>query len=172
MLIDNFRIPDPRTIFESASNGSLQVQNQLFAARWDIKYGFWGDSVDDAVQIYSIPTFMLRDGLKGLKNIKEVGEEVEAKERKALILNVITAVLMILPVAGPAAAEAAGFARAATTLAWLSFVGNEALGIYEIVSVSIISRHQDNIHLQRVSGSRNGSPSYHEYVDEWRPREK
>lgn len=135
-MVDKFKVPDPRAIFQGANNQSYQIQNALFAARWEIKYGFWPDSIDDALQIHSVPVFMLLDAIKSLKKVKEVGENVDRNEKKKKILEIISAVLMIVPFVGPIGLEAAGFTKLATSIAWLGVAGQEAISIYDAVSVS------------------------------------
>jgi hypothetical protein len=73
------------------------------------------------------------------KKVKEIGEKVEAEERKKKILEIISAVLFILPIAGPIAAELAGFARLGVMIAWAGFAATEVMSVYEIVTVGILN---------------------------------
>ncbi|KAK4247528.1 hypothetical protein C7999DRAFT_14472 [Corynascus novoguineensis] len=137
---DEIEVADPRDIVTEGLGNLEEIQTILRSTMFEIMLGIWDGSIDDVVQVMSVPVFMLAEAVEGMKEAKQLGEEQEKWEeeearRKAkdLILTIVGAVLFVVPFVGEVGAMLAG----ATTLARIALIAGEtanlAFGIYGMV---------------------------------------
>lgn len=137
---DEIEVADPRDIVTEGLVNLEEIQTILRTTMLEIMLGIWDGSVDNVVQVMSVPVFMLAEAVEGMKEAKKLGEEQEnweeeeaRKKAKDLILTIVGAVLFVVPFVGEVGAVLAG----ATTLARIALIAGEtanlAFGIYGMV---------------------------------------
>ncbi|KAI1852620.1 hypothetical protein JX266_002161 [Neoarthrinium moseri] len=137
---DKIEVSDPKDIVTEGLGNIDEIRHNLLTTRLEIMLGVWDGSVDDVVQVLSVPVFMLGEAVEGMREAKELGEDQEdweeeqAREKaKQLILTIVGAVLFVVPFVGEVGAVLAG----AATLARIALIAGEtanlAFGIYGMV---------------------------------------
>ncbi|RYP70495.1 hypothetical protein DL771_005432 [Monosporascus sp. 5C6A] len=137
---DNIEVANPRDVVTEGLGNIDEIKNNLRSTKLEIMLGMWGGSVDDVVQVMSVPVFMLGEAVEGMKEAKELGEDQEKWEdeqardkAKQLVLTIVGAVLFVVPFVGEIGAVLAG----AATLARIALIAGEtanlAFGIYGMV---------------------------------------
>lgn len=137
---DKIEVADPKDIVTEGLGNLDEIKVTLRATKLEIMLGTWAGSIDDVVQVMSVPVFMLAEAVEGMKEAKELGEDQEKWEEeearnkaKQLILTIVGAVLFVVPFVGEIGAVLAG----AATLARIALIAGEtanlAFGIYGMV---------------------------------------
>lgn len=134
-LKSDFEVPNPKEILRKASSGAEDLQASLQATKFEMILGLYTDtdSIQDPVEVFSVPAFFLDQAIDGIANVKDIGERVEQQERKDLILTVLTAVFTVVPFVGEVGAIASGLTQLARVIAAVGFAADSALSIVDIV---------------------------------------
>lgn len=105
-------VANPKDLITKALGSISNLKLDMSATLAEMKMGVWvgdenGGTVDDPVQVYSIPVFMLMQAIENMAQAKALGhkeEEAEAKaeeeRKKNLILLIISIFLIVSLVAG------------------------------------------------------------------------
>lgn len=96
-------VPNPKDIVPKALGGMEDLQVSLEATLIDAMFSdYIGGSLQDAVQAYSVPVFMLMQAVDSMAQAKALGqkeeekeEEEERKRKENLILLIVSVVLMV-----------------------------------------------------------------------------
>ncbi|TKX26190.1 hypothetical protein C1H76_1543 [Elsinoe australis] len=99
----------------------------------DVNLGILRGSFDDALQVMSMPVFLIGQAVESMAQAKEVGEDFAEEEKKNLALTIISAVFCLVPFIGQTAAAAAGMATLGRMIALVGLAGNAALTIADVV---------------------------------------
>lgn len=134
-----YLIPDPRAVFQKADKGAKTLSNTIFSTIWDVKYGFWLDSIEDAVQSLSVPAIQLSEAVGYMNKVKELGAKAEKAEKEKRTVEILNWVFLLVPFAGTIGFPAAGAMALARLGAWIGVVGSVGLSAYETHKVSRIS---------------------------------
>lgn len=137
---DKIDIADPKEIVTEGLKNLDEVKENLLSTKLEIMLGIWDGSIDDVIQVMSVPVFMLAEAVEGMKEAKELGEDQEEWEEqqardkaKQLILTIVGSILFVVPFVGEIGAVLAG----AATLARIALIAGEsanlAFGIYTMV---------------------------------------
>lgn len=129
----DFEMPNPKDIVEEVMKTLDTLEDQLTIAIFEIGMGTWRGSVQDAVEVLSMPVFLLTQAVEAMDNAKQVGEDIEEEENKNLILTIISAVLFFVPIIGQYSAAIAGMVGLARLFAAVGAGGGLALTIVDIV---------------------------------------
>lgn len=137
---DDIEVANPKEIITQSMGSIPELQLKLMTTKWEILSATWGGDVDDVVQVFSVPIFMLSEAIEGMKSAKTMGEEEEKWEEqqarnkaKNLILTIIGAVLFAVPFLGEIGATLAGAATLARFALIAGEVANAAFAIYGMV---------------------------------------
>jgi chitinase len=136
-------VADPKDIVTGGLTNIDEIKMNLKSTKLEIMLGMWRGSVDDVVQVMSVPIFMLGQAVEGMKEAKELGEDQEEWEEeearnkaKQLILTIVGAVLFVVPFVGEIGAVLAGAATLARIALIAGEAANMAFGIYGMVDDS------------------------------------
>ncbi len=131
---DNIEIPNPKEIVDLARGNLSNINDQYDVMLIDIGLGSWDGSLQDAVEVLSVPVFMLRDAIDSMNEVKELAKKVEEENKKNLILKIVEGILFLIPFAGAAIGQLgrAG-AQIARFLMAMEGAGSAGLGIYSMI---------------------------------------
>jgi hypothetical protein len=137
---DKIEVSDPKEVVTNGLKNLDEVKANLLSTKLEIMLGMWDGSIDDVIQVMSVPVFMLGEAVEGMKEAKELGEDQEEWEEeqardkaKQLILTIVGSILFVVPFIGEIGAVLAG----AATLARIALIAGEsanlAFSIYGMV---------------------------------------
>ena len=132
VLKEDYDVPNPKAVFEKALPHAEDLQIEMENTQIEIMLGYYDGRDEDALNVYSIPAFLLTQALENIEKVKKVGKEVKAEERKALVLEILGAIFAVVPFVGQLGALAASMTKMATAFMGLGIASNTALGIVEI----------------------------------------
>lgn len=137
---DKIDVANPKDVVTDGLGNLDDVKMTLRATKLEVMLGAWTGSIDDVVQVMSVPVFMLAEAVEGMKEAKELGEDQEEWEEeearnkaKDLILTIVGAVLFVVPFVGEMGAVLAGAATLARFALIAGETANLAFGIYGMV---------------------------------------
>ena len=127
-------IPNPKDVIDAAKTNITNV-NREYDIMWaDIGFDTFDGSIQDAVEVLSVPVFMVRDAIDSMKEVKEIAKKINDENKKNLILKIVEAVLFLIPfVGGAVGALGRTGAALARFLSAVDTAGNAGLAFYSMV---------------------------------------
>lgn len=130
---DDITVPNPKDIFTEAGANLTALPQSIDATLIDLMLGQWGGSIEDVVDVYTMPVAMAYQAITAMEQVKSIGETEKEEEQKSLILLIVTVVLAVVPFVGEELAATAGLATLARAIALAGGVGNTAFDVYTMV---------------------------------------
>ncbi|KAH6680106.1 killer toxin subunits alpha/beta [Plectosphaerella plurivora] len=127
-------VPNPKDIITAARNNMENITTSFEMVYMSIGLEDWDGGFNNAVEILSVPVFMLEDAVASMTQVKEIGKDWKEAQKKKLILSIIEGVLFLLgflgPIAGTMGRVGAAIGRLASII---EASGAGGLAIYSIV---------------------------------------
>jgi chitinase len=98
-----------------------------------MRLGIFHEDPVTAMQVYSIPAFLLTQAVESMELAKGIGETVTKDETVDLVMKVLTAVFSVVPFLRSIGAGLAGLTSLAKVIAYGGFVGSAGLSVAEAV---------------------------------------
>ncbi|KAF5501368.1 Mutanase [Colletotrichum siamense] len=130
---DDITVSNPKDLFTEAGANLTALPTSIDATLTDLMLGQWGGSIEDIVDVYTMPVALAFQAVKAMEQVKSIGETEKEEEQKNLILLIVTVVLAVVPFVGEELAGAAGLAALARAIAIAGEAGNAAFDIYSMV---------------------------------------
>ncbi|KAJ0382921.1 hypothetical protein COL922a_011537 [Colletotrichum nupharicola] len=130
---DDITVSKPKDLFTEAGANLTALATGIDATLIDLMLGQWGGSIEDVVDVYTMPVALAFQAVKAMEQVKSIGETEKEEEQKNLILLIVTVVLAVVPFVGEELAGAAGLAALARAIAIAGDAGNAAFDIYSMV---------------------------------------
>lgn len=129
-------MPNPKDVITGTIGNLEDLSRSLLAIKLEVMLGLYSGSIEDVVQVMSVPVFLLLQTVDGMAEVKRLGEEQEKREaeaRKSFIIAIVGAVLFVIPFIGQQAAMAVGLTGLARAVFMFGETANLAYGVYTIV---------------------------------------
>jgi len=130
----NFEVPDPKVMIEQAQKNFSNLAAEFVGKELELAMEQWDGSPEDAVQVLSVPVYMISDAVTSMEKVKEIGGQIQEAKKKDLILTIISSILMIIPFIGGAVG---GLGRAGAAIARMvsavEVAADAGLSIYELI---------------------------------------
>ncbi len=127
-------VPNPKEVVDKARANFTNLQEEYSLMYMEIGFGTWEGNLDEAVDVLSVPVFMLEDAVSLMKEVKEIGQKFKEYKEEELILKIVTGILMLIPFVGMGVGN---LGRVGASIARLLMAadlgGNTALSIYTII---------------------------------------
>ncbi|KAF9881459.1 killer toxin subunits alpha/beta [Colletotrichum karsti] len=127
-------VPDPKEIIKMARENMDNITSTFDDVFISIGLEDWNEGYENAVEVLSVPVFMLEDAVASMKEVKDIGKDWKEEQEKNLILKIIEGVLFLLafvgPIVGTLGRVGGAIARLVSALEGAAGVG---LGIYSII---------------------------------------
>lgn len=124
-------VTNPKDIITAAMPSIGTLQNNLLARELDINFGAWGGGMQDLLDTFSMPVFMLQQAITSMASVKAIGEKQAKEDKIKLVLEILGIAFAFIPFLDDITPELELLDGAFETIA---ATGNVALGIQSIVS--------------------------------------
>ncbi|PYH91880.1 hypothetical protein BO71DRAFT_442889 [Aspergillus ellipticus CBS 707.79] len=122
---------NPKDIITAALPSIGSLQNNLLARELDINLGGWAGGMQDLLDTFAMPVFMLQQAIASMASVKATGEKQAKEDKIKLILEILGIAFAFIPFLDDLTPELEVLDGAFETVAT---TGNIALGIQSIVS--------------------------------------
>ncbi|GIJ86242.1 hypothetical protein Asppvi_005128 [Aspergillus pseudoviridinutans] len=128
---NQINVGNPKDIITAALPGIGTMQNNLLARELDINLGAWGGGMQDLLDTFSLPVFMLQQAIASMASVKAIGQKQAKEDKIKLALEILGIAFAFVPFLDELTPEVELLDGAFETVA---AAGNVALGIQSIVS--------------------------------------
>ncbi|KAK4860839.1 hypothetical protein LT330_004570 [Penicillium expansum] len=128
---NKINVTNPKDIITAAMPSIGTLRNNLLSRELDINFGAWGGGMQDLLDTFSMPVFMLQQAIASMASVKAIGEQQAKKDKIKLVLEILGIAFAFIPFLDDFAPEVEVLDGAFETIA---ATGNVALGIQSIVS--------------------------------------
>ncbi|KAG7121950.1 hypothetical protein HYQ44_002848 [Verticillium longisporum] len=130
----DIEVPDPKEIIRIARENMANITDAFDDIYTAIGFEDWSGGYDNAVEVLSVPVFMLEDAVASMNTVKEIGKDWKEEQEKNLILQIIEGVLFLLAFVGPVVGSLGRVGAALGRLIMaIEGAGAAGLGVYAII---------------------------------------
>lgn len=124
-------VSNPKDVITAALPSVGAMQNNLLARQMDINLGNWTGGMQDLLEAFSLPVFMIQQSIASMADVKAIGEKQAKEDKIKLVLEILGIAFAFVPFLDDITPELEILDGAFETVAT---AGNVALGIQSIVS--------------------------------------
>ncbi|PYI01146.1 exo-1,3-beta-D-glucanase [Aspergillus sclerotiicarbonarius CBS 121057] len=122
---------NPKDIITAALPKVKTMKNNLLARRIQVNLGSWTGAVQDLLDTFSMPVFMIQQSIASMAEVKKIGQKQAKEDKIKLVLEILGIAFAFIPFLDDLTPELEVLDGAFETLAT---AGNVALGIQGIIA--------------------------------------